>query len=191
VGGKDSINKAKGVEICVNMLYEGKQRAEIVQFFAKNYGIKERTTDNYIKDARPKLRERQEKDEEIRARVQAEQTEEVARKLGLSREYLLTKLKNVMELDVRKLFKPDGTMVKLSELDDQTAAAIAGVEIFEEKAVNGKIGTSKKVKLDPRLTAISETAKLLGYTGQTTVKAKVEEGEGTEKKTVSITLNLT
>jgi len=175
------------------MLYEGKQRAEIIQFLAKTYGIKARTADNYIKDARPSLSKRQQADEEIRARIQAEQTEEVARKLGLSREYLLTKLKNVIELDVRKLFKADGTMIELSKLDDQTAAAIAGVEIFEERTVNGKIGTSKKVKLDPRLTAIVETSRMLGYTGQASarVETTVPGDKGQPAKKISVTLNLT
>lgn len=175
------------------MLYDGKQRADIVQFFAKTYGTKERTVDNYIKDARPGHQARLQADENIRARVQAEQTEEIAKELGMSRKYLLKKLKNVIDLDVRKLFTDDGRMKKPSEWDDDTAQAIGGVEIFEERTVNGKIGTSKKVKADPRITAITEAAKLLGYNPQATAKVVVDDpaAKGQPAKKISVTLNLT
>lgn len=175
------------------MLYDGKQRAEIVQFFAKTFGIKERTTDNYIKDARPKVKERQDKDEEVRARVQAEQTEEVCRRLGISREWAMTRLKQFADLDIRKIYNEDGTMKKLSELDDDTARAISSVEVTEVRTVDGKIGTNKKLKGESRTAAIAKISELAGWTGGKTAKVEIEEKEKPDKaaRKIAVTLNLT
>jgi len=191
VGSKDAINKAKGVEICAKLLYEGKQRADIVQHFAKSFGIKARTADNYIKGARQIVKEWQERDEEIRAKVQAEQTEEVCRRLGISREWAMTRLKQFADLDIRKIYNEDGTMKKISELDDDTARAISSIEVTEVRTADGKLGLNKKLKGESRTAAIAKIGELAGWTG-TTAKVEVTSpaGKGQTAKKISVTLNL-
>lgn len=175
----------------VDLLYQGKPRKEIIQHFTKTYGLCESAVDKWIKAARPALSVRQQADEDIRAKVQAEKTEDVARKLGISREWALTRLKQVADLDVRKIFQEDGTMKKLSDLDEDTARAIASIEVIEVKTPDGKIGINRKVKGDPRITAIGEIGKLLGWTGTASVKGKLEEEDAKgNKKSYTVTLDL-
>lgn len=188
MSNKRAISKEKAVAICADLLYSGKQRKEIVQELTKAYNLSERGIDNYIKAARVVVSKRNQADEEVRARVQAEQTEEVARKLGLSREWALSKLKRIADLDVRKIFNEDGTRKKVSELDDETAAAIASIEMQEVRTATGQIGTNLKIKGDPRITAIGEIGKILGWTGATTLKAELEDKKG--EKAFKVTLNL-
>lgn len=175
----------------VDLLYQGKPRKEIIQQFTKTYGLCESAVDKWIKAARPALSVRQQADEDTRAKVQAEQTEEVARKLGINREWALTRLKQIGDLDIRKVFEENGTMKKLSDLDEDTARAISSIEVTEVRTADGKMGTNKKVKGDPRISAIGEIGKLLGWTGTGPIKAKLEEEDGKgNKKSYSITLNL-
>jgi len=191
LGGKKTISKEKGVVICADMLYAGAKPKEIIRKFTDEYGLSVSAVEKWIRVARTIVAARVAADEEVRARVQAEQTEEVARKLGISREWALGRLKQIADLDVRKIFNEDGTMKKLSELDEDTARAIASIEVIEVKTADGRLGTNRKIKGDPRITAVSEIGKLMGWTGSATVKAKVEgEDAKGNKQSYSITLNL-
>lgn len=78
-----------------------------------------------------------------------------AQKCEVSAEKVLEGLTNLAFFDIRKLYNEDGSLKKITELDDQTAAAICGIE--EEIAYthfgggNAKpSGTLKKVKLADR-----------------------------------------
>lgn len=71
-------------------------------------------------------------------------------------------------LDVRKAFTPDGDLIPISELDDDTAAAIAGYEfenIYDYTApAKGKrkiIGKVHKIKLTDKRGALDSLAKYL------------------------------
>lgn len=173
------------------MLYAGAKPKEIIRSFTETYTMSVSAVEKWIRVARITVAERLAADEEVRARAQAEQTEAVVRKLGISREWLFTTLKRVADLDVRKVFNEDGTMKKLSELDEETARAIASIEITEVRTADGKMGMNKKVKGDPRITAAIEIGKLAGYYPQQALKAKVEEEDAKgNKKSYSITLNL-
>lgn len=190
-GGKKAISKEKGVAICADMLYAGAKPKEVVRHFTETYTIGVSAVEKWMRAARAVVAERNAADEEIKARVRAEQTEEVARKLGISREWLLTTLKRVADLDIRKIFNEDGTMKKLSELDEETGRALASIEITEVKTADGRMGMNKKVKGDPRITAAVEIGKLVGYYPQQALKAKLEEEDAKgNKKSYSITLNL-
>lgn len=191
MSGKESISKQKGVDECVKMMYSGLTRKDILPKFTKAYGLSVSCIEKWMRAAQPEVERLRKADEETASRVRSEQTEEVARRLGISREWLLAKLKCVADMDVRKLFKEDGTMKKPGEWDDETAQAIAGIEVFEERTVNGKIGTSKKVKADPRITASIEIGKLMGYYPQSTAKVEIDEKDGKKvARKVSVTLNL-
>jgi phage terminase small subunit len=65
--------------------------------------------------------------------------------------------------DVRKLLNACGTMKPLDELDDDTAAAIAGLELSEIRDGDGApIGVLKKIKVADKLVALDKLARHLG-----------------------------
>jgi len=50
---------------------------------------------------------------------------------GLTAEWVLREMQKIASLDPRRMFHPDGTRKQIHELDDDTAACIAGLEIEE------------------------------------------------------------
>jgi phage terminase small subunit len=67
---------------------------------------------------------------------------------GIKAERILAELARVAFFDIRKLLNPDGTMKPLDELDDDTAAAIAGIDLAEIRDGEGSpIGVLKKIKI--------------------------------------------
>ena len=188
------ISKAKGVEMVADLLYAGKDRKEIVQEMAKRGKISQSTTDKWIAAARPIIKRRQEAAEAIRAEKEAEEIEAIAKELGITRRSQLAEYKKVAYLDPRKLYHEDGTPKEVHELDADTAAAIAGIEIFEERDPISKkiIGTTKKIKKEPKLTALTEINRMMGWVTPNTLKVESEENgaKGQPAKKISVTLNL-
>lgn len=65
--------------------------------------------------------------------------------------------------DPRKLLNGDGTPVALQDLDDDTAAAIAGVDIATERERGSDLSTYiRKYKIADKNTALEKLAKHLG-----------------------------
>jgi len=87
----------------------------------------------------------------IQARIvelQKKQTD----KLDITAERVLAELAKMAFLDPRKFFNPDGSLKKVVELDDQTAASLAGIEhekLFEHfgKGQAKETGTTTKIKI--------------------------------------------
>lgn len=70
------IAQDKGIELTVNLLSEGKTRAEIVQHLTTNYKISAGGVDKWIKAARPIILARQEEAEQVRIKATAEAIED-------------------------------------------------------------------------------------------------------------------
>ena len=68
--------------------------------------------------------------------------------------------------DPRKLFREDGSPKPISELDDDTAAALAGLDVHEEYAGSGEdrvfIGYTKKYRLAEKNVALEKLFKFHG-----------------------------
>jgi phage terminase small subunit len=68
--------------------------------------------------------------------------------------------------DPRKLFKEDGSPKEITELDDETAAALAGLDVQEVYEGVGEdrvfVGYTKKYKLTDKKGALDSVAKILG-----------------------------
>lgn len=190
-GQKKKINKAKCIELCTDLLYSGKQRKEIVQQLTTSYQLSVSAVDKYIKEARIVVAKRKAADEQVAARVRAEQTEEVARRLGIDREWAMRKLKQIADFDIRKIYDEDGKIMSPQKLDDDTAAAIQAIEETEIRTAQGKIGINRKIKAHPVLPAIEDIGKMMGWIAPASVKAKVEgEDAAGNKKSFTVTLNL-
>lgn len=68
--------------------------------------------------------------------------------------------------DPRNLFRPDGSPKEITELDDETAAALAGLDVQEVYEGYGEdrkfVGYTKKYKLTDKKAALDSIAKCLG-----------------------------
>lgn len=89
---------------------------------------------------------------------------------ALQEKTLITKERIIMELarlgffDPRRMFAPDGTLLELTDLDDDTAAAIAGLEVLEIKpSEDSRGGTLKKVRICDKVRSLAELARLCGF----------------------------
>lgn len=63
----------------------------------------------------------------------------------ISQERVLLELKRLAFFDIRKIFNGDGTLKRVVDLDDDTAAAIMSVEMVEI-GTDGQLAISKKFK---------------------------------------------
>ena len=87
-------------------------------------------------------------------------------KVGLTVERTLLELARMAFFDPRKLFREDGSPKPITELDDDTAAALAGLDVHEEYTGQGEdkvfVGYTKKYKLVDKNAAIDKAMKHFG-----------------------------
>jgi phage terminase small subunit len=76
----------------------------------------------------------------------AERQAQRAAKLGATADQVISELAKLAFYDVRQLFDQKGNLKTITELDDISAAAIAGFDVVEEK-IAGISTATKKVKL--------------------------------------------
>ena len=87
----------------------------------------------------------------VRDRI-AELQKKQADKLEITSERVLAELAKMAFLDPRRFFNDDGSLKRVTELDDQTAASLAGIEhekLFEHfgKGQAKEVGTTTKIKI--------------------------------------------
>ncbi len=91
---------------------------------------------------------------------------ELAQKYELTTDSVIRSLSQAVHFDPRKLYNADGTLKSVVELDDDTAAALSGFEVVEEKGSGddrGKVvGYTKKIKWLDKNTAREQAMKHLG-----------------------------
>jgi phage terminase small subunit len=84
---------------------------------------------------------------------------------------VLLELARVGFSDPRRLYGANGELIPIKELDDDTAAAVASVEVSEEFEGQGSarrsIGFTKKLKCWNKVEALKELAQHLGLTDKT------------------------
>jgi phage terminase small subunit len=101
------------------------------------------------------------KDVQVIARIAAGR-ERAGQKAELTAERTLKEVARLAYFDPRKLYKPDGTLKAVHELDDDTAAAVSAVEIDEIKADGAVIGQTRKIKHWDKNQALEKAMKHLG-----------------------------
>lgn len=109
------------------------------------------------------------RDVEVRAeidRLQAEALAQVQQDTGITLKRTLEEIARLAFFDPRKLFDPKGNPLALTDLDDETAAVIAGLDVLEEFDGTGKdkvfVGYIKKWKLADKKGALDMLMKHLG-----------------------------
>lgn len=105
------------------------------------------------------------KDVEVQ-RLLKERRAKLIEKLELTTERTLLEIARLAYVDPRKFFHKDGTPKEITELDDDTAAALAGMEVVEEWEGQGAdrkvVGVTKKYKLADKNAALEKAMKHLG-----------------------------
>jgi phage terminase small subunit len=96
---------------------------------------------------------------------------DVGAKLGITREKIALELARIAFFDIRKLFDEQGNLLPVNELDDNTAAAIAGIDcesigkdgVDNNGQLNPLLLLKHKFRISSKLDAIDSLNKMLGY----------------------------
>lgn len=80
----------------------------------------------------------------------AERAAARAARTEISQDRVLKELARLAFLDIRKAFNANGELKPIHELDDETAAAISGIEVSELTSGENVIGSLKKIKLSDK-----------------------------------------
>ena len=101
---------------------------------------------------------------EVQALIQNE-SERAGKASGLSVDRWIEEVRRLAFCDARQLFDKEGNLKKIHEIDDDTAAAIAGVEAVDLLGGTGEdrkvVGYLKKIKLNSKTQALDMAAKHL------------------------------
>ncbi|VTS00552.1 terminase small subunit [Tuwongella immobilis] len=99
---------------------------------------------------------------EISARIR-ELKDEQARRTQITADQVLAELARIAYLDPRKLFHPDGSLRSIQELDEDTARAIAAIDIEERLSGRDLVTrTIKRIKLWNKVEALDRLARHFG-----------------------------
>ena len=100
----------------------------------------------------------------------AKRQAELQQATGITQKRVLEEYAKVAFLDIRKFYTVDGALKSIHELDDDSAGALAGVEVYEEKAGNDAeemvLGTTKKIKTYDKVKALDSLGRHLGLFGK-------------------------
>lgn len=88
---------------------------------------------------------------------------EAINRMVLSAERTRLEIARIAYFDPRKMFDPSGRPLGITELDDDTAAVVAGLEVSEERDAEGNVvGFVKKWKLADKNAALEKAVKIEG-----------------------------
>lgn len=127
------------------------------------------------------------KDNQFKPHLAFEIEKELAKttgKLQLTAELIRTQMARLISFDIRKLYNEDGSLKKPHEWDDDTAAAVSGMEVSsvtEGKGDDAEVVTIRKVKTEGKVPAAALGAKILGM-----LTEKVEAKVAVEAPTLNI-----
>lgn len=105
---------------------------------------------------------------EIQARI-TELRDAMAKGFNITKERIIQEYSRLAFFDIRKIHTVDGALKPVTDWDDDSAAAVAGIEVYEEKVPsddeneNIVVGQVKKVKITEKKGALDSLTKILGY----------------------------
>ena len=83
-------------------------------------------------------------------------------KTDITAERVLVELSRLAFLDIRKAYRKDGSLKAITEMDDDTVAAIAGFDVTESVSSGEVTGVLKKIKLSDKSRALELIMRHLG-----------------------------
>lgn len=100
----------------------------------------------------------------------AERQRELQEATGITQKRVLEEYAKVAFLDIRKFYTVDGSLKSIHDLDAESAGALAGVEVYEEKITQDEeapvIGMTKKIKTYDKVKALDSLGRHLGLFGK-------------------------
>lgn len=104
---------------------------------------------------------------EIQARIN-ELRELMGKSFNITRERIAQEYARIAFFDIRKIHTVDGAILPVNQFGDDEAAAVAGIEVYEEatrddSGENFTSGTVKKIKVTDKRAALDSLVKLMGY----------------------------
>lgn len=99
-----------------------------------------------------------------------------AEKAEISREKVINEYAKLAFFDIRKVLTVDGGLKDTTEWDDDSAAAIAGLESYDEKEPDSGmvLGTVRKIKVSDKRAALDSLCKVLGFNAPEKSEIKVD-----------------
>lgn len=115
--------------------------------------------------------------------------EKDANDAGITRHMVISEYAKLAFFDIRKVLNVDGGLKDTTEWDDDSAAAIAGLESYDEKERESGmvLGTVRKIKVSDKRAALDSLCKVLGFNAPTKVAATNKDGDDVE---YNVTLKL-
>jgi len=93
----------------------------------------------------------------------AVQRQAQAQRIDISADRTIFEAARLAFYDLRKVYAADGTLKKIHDIDDDTAAALQGIETIEEYDAKGLwTGRVRKVRMAPKLPAVKLVGQHLG-----------------------------
>ena len=163
---KNKVNRETAIETITDLLFIGKTRKEIIQDFTDKYEVSEASIDKWIKKAKPKVDERRQLEATEKEKLIKENTKQIAEKLGLTLEKILSEYQKIAFSDIRNVFDDNGKIKKIKDIDEQTSAAISSIEIEDITVGRGEsatsIGETVKIKRWDKKGALDSICRILG-----------------------------
>lgn len=179
MAAKDNIRKPSPAGVGEDGLTQ-KQRLFVAAYIGGRNATKAAIVAGYSAKTAKQAGSRLLSDAAIRVAIDEHQAAVVAKvqiDAGITLERTLREIARIAYFDPRKMFDAKGAPLALHELDDDTAAAIAGLDVFEEWAGSGQdrmlVGHVKKWKLADKGAALDKLMKNLdGYNAENKGKAQ-------------------
>lgn len=92
----------------------------------------------------------------------ADEMKKRGERTSITADRVLREIARLAFLDIRKAFSPEGNLRPLDQLDNDTAAAIAGLEVVALTQDGESAGYLKKIKLADKIAALTLLARHLG-----------------------------
>jgi hypothetical protein len=187
---KKTISKQKAIEIIADMLFSGKKRKDIIQELTDLYKCCESFVDKCIKVSKTIVEDRI-KDQEAHTRsLIREGREDMIKRLGLQEEAILAEYQKVAFFNIKDMYNEDNTLKQVKDFDNDSAAAIGGIEVLEQFSGVGeqriKIGETTKLKLIDKIKALDSIRATLGYAAPTKVANTDPDGNKLDQNLTNI-----
>lgn len=80
----------------------------------------------------------------------------------ISQDSVLQEFAKIAFIDIRKFYNEEGKLKLPHQLDDNCAAALAGIDVDELWAERERVGVTKKIKLNSKIAALENLGKHIG-----------------------------
>jgi phage terminase small subunit len=104
-----------------------------------------------------------------------EKQKSLANKLQITQEMVLEGYRRLAFYNVRKFYDENNHLLDVSKLDDETAFALTGIDVTEEKTMNVVTAYTKKIKMSDRRCALDSICKVLGFNAPEKHEVSAEE----------------